>query len=45
MMEIRDNIKSNTIYISNKDAKVQVIDIEAAARGSQIHEDQVIETK
>lgn len=45
LMEIRDNIKSNTIYISNKDAKVQEIDIEAAARGSHIHEDQVIETK
>ena len=43
IMEVRDNIKNSTVFISNKDAKPQATDIEA--RGSQIHEDQVIMTK
>ena len=29
LMEVRDNIKASTIYISNKDAKPQPNDIEA----------------
>ena len=45
LMEVRDNIKASTVFISSKDAKVQVNDLEVAARGSHIHEDQVIETK